>query len=426
MQRVTFRSGQALQEIVEDERNKRTTLTEWLRYNRESTDGRHLTYLNFPKEFAWYSTTKTWERRRYKNSSSIGRLTYIHPSAGDLFYLRMLLCHQKGRTSFKHIRTVEDELYPTNRTACEEMGLLGNDQEWTIALQEASMTATTSQMRALFCQMLIFCDVADPVLLFQTHSADMSEDIPGILSQILHLKEVHLTDDELQAGLLYELQAGLIFYGKSLKDFAIELPPKYLLEILKNRALMEERNYDPEVLKRESNHLIPKLNLQQRNIFEKVLHAVNNQKQELIFLYGHGGTGKTFVWKTLLYTLRSQRKIVLAVASSGIAALLLPGGRTDHSRFKLPINLTDESLCTVKKNTQLANLLKETDLIVWDEASMNDRRCFEALDRTLRDIFDCPNDLFGKKSIILGGDFRQTLPVKKNASKQEIIASSIT
>ena len=54
------------------------------------------------------------------------------------------------------------------------MGLLGNDQEWTIALQEASMTATASQMRALFCQMLIFCDVADPVLLFQTHSADMS------------------------------------------------------------------------------------------------------------------------------------------------------------------------------------------------------------------------------------------------------------
>ena len=116
---------------------------------------------------------------------------------------------------------------------------------------------------------------------------------------------------------------------------------------------------------------------------------------------------------------------MLAVASSGIAALLLPGGRTAHSRFKLPINLTDESLCTVKKNTQLANLLKETDLIVWDEAPMNDRRCFEALDRTLRDIFDCPNDLFGKKSIILGGDFRQTLPVKKNASKQEIIASSI-
>lgn len=57
---------------------------------------------------------------------------------------------------------------------------------------------------------------------------------------------------------------------------------------------------------------------------------------------------------------------------------------------------------------------------------MNDRRCFEALDRTFRDLFDCPDDLFGRKTVILGGDFRQTLPVKKNASKQEIVGSSIT
>ena len=254
----------------------------------------------------------------------------------------------------------------------------------------------------------------------------MSEDIPNILSQLLHIEEVHLTESELHADLLYELEAGLTFYGKSLKDFAIELPPRYLLEMLNNRAIMEERSYDPEVLRRESECLVPKLNIQQRGIFERILDAVNSGRQELMFIYGHGGTGKTFVWKSLIYTLRSHRKIVLAVASSGIAALLLPGGRTAHSRFKLPINLTDESVCTIKKNTQLANLLKQTDLIIWDEAPMNDRRCFEALDRTFRDLFDCPNDLFGKKTVILGGDFRQTLPVKKNATKHEIVASSIT
>lgn len=181
---------------------------------------------------------------------------------------------------------------------------------------------------------------------------------------MLNLQEMHLTDDELQGGLFYELEADLAFYGKSLKDFAIELPPRHLLEMLKNRAIMEERSYDPEVLKRESEAMVPKLNLQQRIIFERILDAVNSQRQELMFLYGHGGTGKTFVWKSLVYTLRSRRKIVLAVASSGIAALLLPGGRTAHSRFKLPINLTDELVCIVKKNTQLANLLKQTDLII--------------------------------------------------------------
>ena len=73
----------------------------------------------------------------------------------------------------------------------------------------------------------------------------------------------------------------------------------------------------------------------------------------------------------------------------------------------------------------MANLLIETSLIIWDEAPMNDRRCFETLDRTLRDILDAPNVIFGGKTVVLGGDFRQTLPVKKGAPKAEIVTSSI-
>lgn len=57
---------------------------------------------------------------------------------------------------------------------------------------------------------------------------------------------------------------------------------------------------------------------------------------------------------------------------------------------------------------------------------MNDRRCFEALDRTLRDIFDTPTHIFSNKTIMLGGDFRQTLPVKKKGTKEYIITSSIS
>ncbi|XP_071740512.1 uncharacterized protein [Rutidosis leptorrhynchoides] len=56
---------------------------------------------------------------------------------------------------------------------------------------------------------------------------------------------------------------------------------------------------------------------------------------------------------------------------------------------------------------------------------MNDKRCFEALDRTLQDISNNENAVFGGKSIILGGDFQQTLPVVKNASRSQILAASI-
>ncbi|GKA39506.1 DNA helicase [Tanacetum coccineum] len=175
----------------------------------------------------------------------------------------------------------------------------------------------------------------------------------------------------------------------------------------------------------EKKDLIPRLNDEQKTIYDLIINANTNNRQELIFVYGHGGTGKTFLWKTIIGTLRSESKIVLAVASSGIASLLLPSGRNAHSKFKLPLELTEESLCIITKNTHLGKLLVDTDLIIWDEALMNDRRCFEALDKSLRDILNAPSSLFGGKSIPSGGDFQQTLPVKKGASKMEVIASCI-
>ncbi|GJW95983.1 DNA helicase [Tanacetum coccineum] len=78
-----------------------------------------------------------------------------------------------------------------------------------------------------------------------------------------------------------------------------------------------------------------------------------------------------------------------------------------------------------EKHIMLGNLLVEIDLIIWDEAPMNDKRCFETLDRMLKDLMSAPNVVFGGKTIVLGGDFRQTLPVKKGASKEELIAASI-
>lgn len=231
MQRISFRRRQQLRQIVDSEHNKRTTLTEWFEYNRCNTDGRHLTYLDFPKEFTWHKDGEFWQRRRRTSSLAIGRLTYVHPSSGDVFYLRILLCHQKGTQSFSHLQTVDETLYPTYRDACEAMGLLGGDQEWNIALQEASFSATPGQMRSLFCQILIFSDVSRPVSLLQSHADSMSEDIPLILSELLHIPNLQVSAEDLQGGLMYEIQAILNIYGKSVTNFGFDLPPPHLLEI---------------------------------------------------------------------------------------------------------------------------------------------------------------------------------------------------
>ncbi|GKC20084.1 DNA helicase [Tanacetum coccineum] len=253
---------------------KKTTLTEWYVYNIENTDGRHLTYLDFPSEFAWSPKTKSWHRRVIKTKQSIGRLTYVHPSSGDFFYFRILLCHKKGCKSPDEVRTINGQLLPTYRAACEALGFLGDDKEWDITLEESAVSATSAELRALFAQIL---------------------------------------------------------------DFGLPLPPRNMLEDLKNKLLMEERNYRRDLLSQAVIELVLKLNHDQKKIFTLITTVFEEGRHELLFVYGHGETGKTFMWKTIISLEISHGKIVLAVASSGIASLLLPAGRTAHSRFKLPL-----------------------------------------------------------------------------------------
>lgn len=54
--------------------------------------------------------------------------------------------------------------------------------------------------------------------------------------------------------------------------------------------------------------------------------TVSDQHGEIFFVYGYGGTGKTFMWRTLAFALCYCGDIVLNIASSGITSLLLPRG----------------------------------------------------------------------------------------------------
>jgi ATP-dependent DNA helicase PIF1 len=160
------------------------------------------------------------------------------------------------------------------------------------------------------------------------------------------------------------------------------------------------------------------------------MESVDKRLGKQIFVEGYGGTGKTYLWKAITTKLRSEGKIVLAVASCGIAALLLQGGRTAHSRFRIPLNITEESTCEIKQGSHLADLLKKTSLILWDEAPMANKHCFEALDKSLRDILRFTNEKsdekpFGGMTVVLGGDFRQILPVITKGKREQIVNASI-
>ncbi len=108
--------------------------------------------------------------------------------------------------------------------------------------------------------------------------------------------------------------------------------------------VQEELAFDQHSLTTNVDNVEDRLNDDQRNAYEIILNAMTNKDGKLFFVYGNGGIGKTFVWSMFLSRLQGQSKIVLAVASLGIASLLLLGNKIAHSRFKILIDLHDESL----------------------------------------------------------------------------------
>ncbi|GKB15347.1 ATP-dependent DNA helicase PIF1-like protein [Tanacetum coccineum] len=321
--------------------------------------------------------------------------------------------------------TVNKKVYATFKAACFAYGLLNDDKEWTHAIAEASFWALGPQLRDLFVTILLFCEVSRPLQLWEENWVALSDDILHKKQKLYRYPELQLTEEQLRNyyqnaitmrdsqnlpelleregatsfeklmtvnkqvyttfkaacfahGLLNDdkewthaiAEASFWALGPQLCDLfvTILLFCELTEEQLRNYCLLEIQ----ELLNRHRKYLREFQDLPQPN--PRLLTNLDNR------------IGKTFLYKTIIARIRSTRMIVLAVASFGIASLLLPGGRTAHSRFVIPLELMEKNTCGIKQNTHLAELMQEVKLIIWDEAPMTQRYAFEALDKTLRDI----------------------------------------
>uniref|UniRef100_A0A8R1IPY0 ATP-dependent DNA helicase n=1 Tax=Caenorhabditis japonica TaxID=281687 RepID=A0A8R1IPY0_CAEJA len=121
--------------------------------------------------------------------------------------------------------------------------------------------------------------------------------------------------------------------------------------------------------------------------------------------------------------LSSMNKNVQCTAWTGIASTLLSNGRTSASLFKLKIG-NDSKTSNHSKGSNETKKLKEVDVIIWDECSMISKTALETADFVLRDLPDSPFS-FGGKRIVLGGDFRQILPVIRRGTKTDLTNNCI-
>ena len=351
-QSITFQDGDDLQNVINHANKRMTTLTAWFQENLEDTEAHKYKYIDFPLYYTWNKTHCKWNSRKTA-TGAIGRLYMVQPSEGERYYLRILLTHVKGATCFDDLKSVNGHICRSFKEACIRLGLLQNDAEWDTCLNEASQIKTGQQLRHLFAMILLYCQPVAPEKLWNHHKLSLCEDF---LYQN-HQSTQDIQDNNISSTIehmaLNQLNHYLQLNGKSLIDFP-NMP--HSLENISNNSnnnnnsdqlIHEERSYNTIQLENILHNNIPLLNENQHAIYDAVMHAIEHNLSEWFFVDGPGGTGKTFLYNTILAKIRSCNEIALDVASSGIAALLIDGGRTAHSWFKIPIKLNESLTCNI-------------------------------------------------------------------------------
>ncbi len=408
--------------ILQHGSQAKTMLTEFFAICAVSDKAARYTYQEFPQYFMWRNNSKMWVKRQ-PNSFALGCMYFVAPTAEEQFYLRLLLTIIRGPKSFEHLRTYNGHCYPTFWDACIACGLLENDEEWRRCLTEASTMQTGSCLRSLFASILMFgCpnELGQLWYQFRTFVCD------DLRRRFQRQGIGNPSKDDIYDYGLFLLNQTLIQSGKTLADFPSMPQLQHNWGSLhENPLIAEQLNYNPDTEQVHAENNISQLNEDQRDAFNQIMESIDNRLGRIFFLDGAGSCGKTFVYKTIAHKVRSQHKIVICVASSGIASLLLPGGRTAHSTFKIPIDgLAEDSICSIPKEGSWAQLLRITAAIIWDEALMQHHHTHEALDCILRDICSSPL-LFGGITIIFGGDFQQILPVISKGTRGDIVSASL-
>ena len=316
-------------------------------------------------------------------------------------------------------------------------GLLQSEEEFEHTLKEILETkCSTAKMCEFFALMLIWHDVGD--------ARSIWENCWEKLGDTFLRKKPH--GDELPPPIAHNKVLDLValtldFYGISPSNYGLEKQATdcdrlcaALPVVNLRKEIDQESGYD---LADQSQKLesMPPCTAEQQQVLDDLFLCIDGsddyQGPHIFYVNGPAGAGKTFLYTKALRRVRSTDRIAVAVAMSGIAALLLEGGRTAHSRFKLPVPLPlANASSSISARSSLANLYRNADLIVWDEAPNAPKSAFEAVDKLLRDILaDCPRrssqKAFGGMPMLLGGDFRQIPPVLRRIDSEAFPAHTL-
>lgn len=207
MHLVRYKDSEDLQEVLRKDLSSKTMLTEYFRMNSIDSYARNFFYKEFSEHFVWDKSHKTWRRRQQK--IQIGRLVAAHPAEGERYYLRILLNHVKGATSFEDLCTVNGIPFLTFREAAEKTGLIEADGSISDCLNKAATFQMPSALKRLFATILVFCEVTNVCRLWEKHFEAMADDY----------QQKGVSNEEIEQMVLRDIGNLLYSVGKDIKTF---------------------------------------------------------------------------------------------------------------------------------------------------------------------------------------------------------------
>ncbi|RCV18220.1 hypothetical protein SETIT_3G282400v2 [Setaria italica] len=203
------------------------------------------------------------------------RLVYINPNEGDRYYLRVLLTHVRGATSYDSLKTWCGITYDTFRAAAEAMGFVDTNKSLDDCVTKCAMVRFPSSLHRLFATIMVFCECANIRHLWDKHYESLAEDF-------------HRTNDN-----------NTIVGQLVLRDISFHL--KSMGKDIRHYGLRE-------------------------------LH------ESSFFVDGPSGTSKTYLYKALLAKVHSMHLITVATATSGIAASIMPGAAYSRFKIPVKLD----------------------------------------------------------------------------------------
>lgn len=365
-----------------------TTLNAWFKLNNECVEARQYLYIDIPEHYCWNINIKRWEKRKYQNKIAVGRTYAVSPRNTELYALRLLLNVVRGALSWLCLLNVDGWICSTFHEAALARGLLTSDVSHYSTFAEIINNVTSpSSACQIFAQFLLNVQVAQPQELF-----DMFVD---------HMVDGDMTNRNILLA-LRNIDRELRYNHSSISAFGFET-------IIQDDLLNADTEQYATDYASKYAELYEICSDEQRNIVDQIISAITTACPTNVFIIqGGAGTGKTLMINCLAAALYVQNKKIVCVASSALAASLLPHGKTAHSALGIPVPVYEDSYCRLDPVER--QHLRSCDAIIWDEMSMVHHNVADCVDSTLQDIHH--NSLpFGGKVMVFVGDFKQLPPV---------------